>query len=115
MIPTRQSDFERLALAQGEALTHREHRYRGGPPSLRLRRLQAAHEVRARKANVSWDFVDLRIVYKKSKGLCGICAQPVDEATFTIDHIVPMSKGGAHLIENLQAAHRSCNSRKGNR
>jgi 5-methylcytosine-specific restriction endonuclease McrA len=33
----------------------------------------------------------------------------------TADHVVPVSKGGADTLDNLQAAHRSCNAAKGNR
>lgn len=46
----------------------------------------------------SWDDVD--------KGICG--------PTYpSIDHIVPMSRGGEHSWNNVQVAHRSCNTMKG--
>jgi len=32
----------------------------------------------------------------------------------TIDHIIPLSKGGLHMMSNCQLAHRRCNSYKGN-
>jgi 5-methylcytosine-specific restriction endonuclease McrA len=32
----------------------------------------------------------------------------------SIDHIVPMSKGGDHVWNNVQVAHIICNSYKGN-
>lgn len=31
----------------------------------------------------------------------------------SIDHIVPMSKGGGHVWENVQVAHIICNTEKG--
>jgi 5-methylcytosine-specific restriction endonuclease McrA len=34
---------------------------------------------------------------------------------WTIDHIVPIAKGGKHVRENLQLAHKLCNQRKGAR
>ncbi|MFF3857553.1 HNH endonuclease [Micromonospora sp. NPDC002575] len=36
--------------------------------------------------------------------------------SFTLDHEVPLSRGGALLdVANVRPAHRRCNSRKGNR
>ena len=42
---------------------------------------------------------------------CGICREPMG-LDISIDHIVPRAKGGGDELENLQAVHRSCNSRK---
>lgn len=43
--------------------------------------------------------------------ICYICKH---KGADTSDHIVPRSKGGTHDMYNLRAAHRVCNSRKGN-
>lgn len=54
--------------------------------------------------------------------VCGLCGDPVDMAhrhphprSLTIDHVVPLSRGGEHSIANTQIAHSVCNTRKGNR
>lgn len=57
-----------------------------------------------------------KIIYA-SQSNCAICGRPVDfDKVFpdpwsaTLDHIVPVSKGGAPAdIENLQLAHLQCN------
>ena len=93
----------------------RIHRYKGGPPPLRLRMIQHKHEGRARRDGRIWDFVDLREVHSRHQGRCGICGYAVPLEEFSVDHILPTSKNGAHVLENLQPAHRACNSAKGNR
>ena len=55
-----------------------------------------------------------------SQDTCGICGKPVDKTLPgtdpmgpTIDHIIPIAKGGHPAdISNLQLAHRCCNRRK---
>lgn len=45
---------------------------------------------------------------------CWICGgQATADDPFTADHLIPLSKGGTHSADNLAAAHRSCNSRRG--
>lgn len=54
--------------------------------------------------------------------ICGICGQPVDRSLkypdpgcATVDHIVPISRGGhPSALENLQLAHFRCNRLKFN-
>lgn len=43
-------------------------------------------------------------------GKCAICG---NESNPTIDHIIPISKGGHDGIDNLQVLCGSCNSKKG--
>ena len=55
-----------------------------------------------------------------TQDICGICGKPVDKSlkaphpmSATIDHIIPVSKGGHPSdIDNLQLAHRCCNREK---
>jgi len=52
--------------------------------------------------------------------ICGICGKPVDFSlryphplSATVDHIIPVSKGGHPSdLDNLQLAHRCCNREK---
>lgn len=82
-------------------------------PSKRFRRLASQHEGRARRMGVPWDVVNLELVYIHHGGICGICREAVDRKSVTFDHVVALVNGGAHVWENLQLAHASCNSRKG--
>ncbi len=53
-------------------------------------------------------------VYQKTNGICAICGDSISEDNFTIDHIIPLSKGGTDDISNLQPACRACNEIKNN-
>lgn len=53
---------------------------------------------------------------------CGLCGSPVDQAlTYphpdspSLDHVVPLSRGGLHVESNVQISHLTCNVRKGAR
>ena len=59
---------------------------------------------------------DIELLLKQQKNNCAICGKPFTESNpYTIDHIFPLSKGGELVIENIQLAHRSCNSSKGDK
>jgi 5-methylcytosine-specific restriction endonuclease McrA len=45
---------------------------------------------------------------------CQYTGVPLTNKTFSLDHIVPRSKGGKDSWQNLVAAHKDVNSRKGN-
>jgi 5-methylcytosine-specific restriction endonuclease McrA len=59
--------------------------------------------------------VDTPAVRERDDGHCGICGEPVSVADQSLDHIVPIARGGTHEPANVQLAHRVCNSRKGAR
>ena len=52
-----------------------------------------------------------RAVFARDDHRCQYCGGPAE----SIDHVVPRSKGGPHSWENVVAACRSCNVRKGDR
>ena len=54
-----------------------------------------------------------KAVILRDGGWCWLCGR---QGADTADHVIPFSRGGVGMdITNLRAAHRSCNSRRGNR
>lgn len=51
-----------------------------------------------------------REVYERFGSRCYLCG---DEGADTIDHVVPLIKGGSNDIKNLRPAHALCNKEKG--
>lgn len=52
---------------------------------------------------------------------CGLCGRGIDPKlphphpmSASLDHVIPVSRGGGHTVKNLQAAHLKCNMQKGN-
>jgi len=46
---------------------------------------------------------------------CSLCLKAIEFGQDSIDHTIPLSKGGTHEKRNLSIAHIKCNQRKGNR
>ena len=74
---------------------------------------------RARKHSVSHEPYTSREILDRDNWICGICRKAIDKIfsyphpmSASIDHIIPISRGGPDLKENLQAAHFLCNNRK---
>ncbi|NBW32055.1 MAG: hypothetical protein EBR48_05390 [bacterium] len=73
--------------------------------------------------------IDYKSLYERSQGQCSICqitcADPSvwrywDGRTWmptapTVDHIIPLARGGSHTWVNVQLACLACNSSKGDR
>lgn len=59
--------------------------------------------------------IDRAKVYARDGGLCAICGRHVPVESFTLDHIIPLSKRGPHTYDNVTVAHHSCNSGKRDR
>lgn len=55
----------------------------------------------------------------QTQEVCAICGRPVDKSLLyphplspTVDHILPLAKGGTNELGNLQLAHWTCNRQK---
>lgn len=74
--------------------------------------------------------ISLAALYKRDKGICYICGGECDYKCFaktttghlivgakypTIDHVIPISKGGEHSWDNIKLAHHQCNTVKSDR
>lgn len=73
--------------------------------------------------------VELDALIERDGGICHLCGTKVsprkkfrrgekrgDMSMYpTVDHIIPLSRGGHHTWENVKLAHLSCNARKGGR
>ncbi len=46
---------------------------------------------------------------------CYLCDKPLEVRDITMDHVIPLSRGGAHAAFNLRPCCKPCNSRKGAR
>jgi hypothetical protein len=64
----------------------------------------------------SYTLEQRRIIWDKSRNKkCCECGHVLEWPNFTIDHIVPHSRGGRSSIENAALMCQSCNSAKGNK
>jgi hypothetical protein len=54
-------------------------------------------------------------VYLRDNGVCGLCGKHVEPDDVSVDHILPISRGGQNTLDNYQLAHHRCNSAKNNR
>lgn len=86
----------------------------------RSARRRAKVRRRARYREVEHEPYTLHDIARRDGYRCGICAGPVAMAERvpslnapTIDHVLPLAKGGSDTPANVQLAHFICNSRKG--
>lgn len=66
--------------------------------------------------------ISLRGLFERDGGICQICGKKTDAHDIvnghigrlypTLDHIIPLSKGGTHTWNNVQLAHMACNAGK---
>lgn len=70
----------------------------------------------ARKRNAPRiEKIDRQAIIERDKWTCYLCMQICTPKNVTLDHVVPLFRGGSHVADNLRVACRSCNCRKGTR
>lgn len=55
-----------------------------------------------------------KILFSRQRGLCHWCQQPVPFKQSTLDHVIPLSKGGSNGTDNLVMACHPCNAEREN-
>lgn len=100
-----------------EAANASNRRYRQSNPD---KRRDDYHRRRALKAQTSFGSIDLAEIWELQEGRCGICEAQLDRSlrwpdplSPSIDHIIPLSKGGTHTQDNVSWTCLVCNLRKG--
>lgn len=86
-------------------------------------RLEATRKRRrAKRAGAEHERVLKSVVFMRDKGRCGICRKKIDRflpypdpMSASLDHVVPISQGGAHTYANVRITHLSCNVVRSNR
>ena len=77
---------------------------------------------RARLSAALVEQVDRAVVFERDDWTCHLCGGAIDPTLSgrhrwgpTIDHVVPLSRGGLHCYANVRAAHLRCNASRGDR
>lgn len=52
-------------------------------------------------------------VIRRDGSRCHICGKKVKKTEITLDHLIPISRGGQDIFSNVRVAHKSCNSARG--
>lgn len=81
----------------------------------------AERRARMRSAQVG-ELIDRFEVFDRDGWICQLCLAPIDwtlsgrdRLAPSLDHIIPIGRGGKHSMDNVWAAHFGCNARKGDR
>lgn len=83
-------------------------------------------EKRYNETNLIDKDITVKVLYKRDKGICYICGGKCDFKDYTqinghftagptypsVDHIIPIARGGKHAWDNVKLAHHKCNGLK---
>lgn len=77
---------------------------------------------KARKQAVGSELFSRTEIFARDGWRCGLCGRKVSKKAkwphpsfATLDHIIPLSRGGPHTRQNVQTAHLRCNTSKNSR
>lgn len=76
-------------------------------------RFKAAAKRRAAMLHPASEVVDRHAVIARDQSRCHVCGAVVPPTEITLDHLIPLARGGPHAAWNVAVAHRGCNSSRG--
>ena len=101
-----------------EAARERDRVYYGAHPE---RKRERSSLRRALTSDAFVASIDREVIYARDNYTCQWCGKKVnmkkkwpDPMSPSLDHILPLSKGGTHEAKNVQLTHMLCNLRKNN-
>jgi len=105
----------RVAWSWGESFTvlHGGHNWTGTqsrldiPPVIAVRGTQRSHRYAPHLTNAT--------LFARDENLCLYCGEAFSPRNLTRDHVLPVSRGGRNIWQNVATACVHCNSRKGAR
>lgn len=112
---------ERAWLKQQRRLRYRRYmrtyirdRYRNNPAVREQMKANARRRSAQLRGSIGRaDSLNLEQIAQRDSHRCHICQNFVKASERSLDHLIPVSKGGEHIQSNVALAHRSCNSRRG--
>jgi hypothetical protein len=83
---------------------------------------EAAHRRRSLMLTAFVEDVSLDYIGNRDKWICHLCNQKIDKTLTgrnplmpSLDHVLPLSKGGEHSNKNVRISHLRCNLKKNNK
>ena len=86
---------------------------------IRPQKRQIQQVRRVKKYKLPFERFDDREIFERDYWICQLCGEPVNKSLDgnhpdgpTVDHYIPLGRGGHHTRENTGLSHRHCNAEK---
>lgn len=110
----RRREIDRAYRARNaEKIKERQARYRKEHPEKKAESENLRRALRSNSPQV--EKINRNAIIQRDNATCYLCKRQLPVWAITLDHVVPLAKGGSHTADNLRVACRSCNSSKGAR
>lgn len=118
----RKSEYERMRRWPKDPVNKERHRTRMKQWAVRNPDKVAAYRVRRAQAELSGNATRelINAKWDASSKTCILCGKQIDDTiespdpmSLTLEHLTPISRGGRHDLDNIDFAHRACNTKKG--
>lgn len=102
------------AKSHPDRILERQREKRRDNPEYKLRLIENHGRRRVRKFNGKSERIRWKWILETYGKVCHLCGDEM-EGEMHWDHVIPLSRGGDHVTENIRPAHPSCNLQKYNR
>ena len=120
----RQTDRRKVITARYEAKesTKEKRREKSKTEKGKENNVKRQQKRRAAKRGNEAEIFSPKDVYERDNWTCYLCGEKINKSqkaphpkSPSLDHVVPICKGGGHVLNNVKAAHLRCNQSKGSK